>query len=52
MTLAIAFLLPPGMLDSSSQNPGPGPSPGGNRLLWEDSAFIFLEDGYGYLVLE
>lgn len=49
MTLALALLLPSGMLEPDQ--PGP-PSPSGDRLLWEDSAFVMLEDGLGYLLLE
>lgn len=46
MTLALAFLLPPGMFDTAA------PAPEGGRLLWEDSFLIVLEDGAGYLALE
>jgi hypothetical protein len=46
MTLANALLLPPSFFDQAI------PAPAGGRLLWEDSAFIFLEDGSGYLMLE
>jgi hypothetical protein len=46
MTLALAFLFPPGILDTAA------PAPAGGKLLWEDSFFIALEDGAGYLALE
>jgi hypothetical protein len=46
MTLALALLFPPSFFDEGT------PTPGVNRLLWEDSAFILLEDGSGYLALE
>lgn len=46
MTLANALLFPPGMFDQAAVTPT------GGRLLWEDSAFILLEDGSGYLMLE
>ncbi len=46
MTLALALLLPPGVFDTAA------PAPEGGRLLWEDAAFIMLEDGLGYLTLE
>jgi hypothetical protein len=46
MTLAAALLFPPSLFDQGS------PAPTGGRLLWEDAAFILLEDGSGYLTLE
>lgn len=46
MTLALAFLFPPSLFDAAA------PVVTGGRLLWEDSAFIMLEDGLGYLTLE